>query len=115
MLLVIDPLAFVAGSVAVGIVAMTLRLVIFPVAVVNIAIRMYQASLALGLVVSEPALVYCSILPDLAAPTLANVGPSDPLSFVSDIVVNFLFTAELQVILAVLQLLAEVCLELERT
>ena len=59
-----------------------MRLVVFPLALVDVAVGMYQAAEAIGLVVLPEALIERAICPDLPTSAIALLSFSMPLTLV---------------------------------
>ena len=82
VLLVLFPLAAVLGPVQVTVRAEAVRLIIGPHAVVHVAICMDQSALAVGLTVGPVALVQGAVWPNLNSFALPDLGASEPLSLI---------------------------------
>lgn len=59
------------------------RLVVDPVAIVNVPVRVDKSTLSIGLIVHKVALIYGPIRPDLKSATLSHFLPFKPLASVS--------------------------------
>lgn len=77
VLLVIEPSTLVVGPVSVAVGASAFRLIVDPLAFVNVAVSMLQFPLAIGFVVSPLALVPGAIRPKLNAKPIPHA--AEPL------------------------------------
>ena len=82
MLLVVDPVPLVLGSIGVSVFSETVSLVFAPVAVVDVPVSMDQAASAVGFVVFPISFINTAVRPYLVSSAVALVGVDVPLPFV---------------------------------
>lgn len=83
-LLIILPVALECCAILVPVESESVSHGVLPLALVNVAIGVNQATLPVGMVLFEPPLVYGSIFESLATLALANIGAHHPLPLVLD-------------------------------
>ena len=81
---------FVASSVSVGVGALTVSLVVLPLADVDVSIGMYESALAVGSVLAPGAFVAAAVAPDLVAPAMSRAVSGVPFSVVCREVIQIL-------------------------
>ena len=76
--------------------SISLSLVIDPIALVEVAIGMYQPATAIGFIILPVALVYASIRPNLDALAFPLVGQLVPLPLVESATFSLAYASALQ-------------------
>ena len=82
VLLIINPVAFVLGTVGMRVLAEPVCFVILPVAVVDVAVRVYQPSTPIGLIVLPIPFINASVAPNLIASSMPLFCLRVPFSFI---------------------------------
>ena len=88
MLLVVDPVAFILGSIGVSVLSEPMSLVIAPGTVVDVSVGVDEPAAAVSLVSFKVAFVNASVGPDLIAFAVSLVIGHIPLALVTSTVVQ---------------------------
>ena len=83
VLLVVDPVALVFGSVSVSVLAETMRFVVLPLPIVDVSVGMDQSSSTIGFVSLPVPLVNAAVGPNLIAFAVFVLGSYIPLALVT--------------------------------
>ena len=82
MLLIVDPVTFVLGTVSVSIFSEAVSLVIFPLAIIDVAIRMNQSSTAISFIGFPISFINATIAPNLISSAVSKSGFHIPFSLI---------------------------------
>jgi hypothetical protein len=82
MLLVVDPVTLVLGSVGVRILSEAMRLVVLPLAIIDITVCVNKPSTSVSLIMLPISLVYASIAPNLISSAMSEASFHIPLALV---------------------------------
>ena len=80
MLLIIEPLPFIVGTISMRICSHTFSFVIYPLAFIDIAISVNKFSLSVGFIITPLTLIAATIRPELSAHSISHA--VEPLSSV---------------------------------